>query len=357
MNDKLSMRVLIIKTSSLGDVIHALPVLDYLHRAHPDIEIGWIVEENFKDLLDGNPLLARLHVINTKKWRRQPFSPLTRSEISSLFHELRNSGYDYVFDIQGNIKSGIISLVTGVHHRIGFSRRLVQESLNLLFTTQKAPFSDDNDHALSRLLSVVSIPFSLPYRELELSSDIAVPAEDEQAMKELLSRLKPGRKLLFHCGTTWQTKFWTTEGWGMLGAKVRTAFPDTTILLSWGNETEKDMAIEIADRIGIDALVIDRYPLKRLSALLKQVNLVVGGDTGLVHLAAAVGTRTVSFYRSSDGSKSGPRGERHTIIQSPLACTRCFKTSCSDDAACRSSITVEMMLAGVARQLELVDTM
>ena len=337
------MRVLIIKTSSLGDIIHALPVLDYLHRAHPGIEIDWVVEEAFKDLLEDNPLLRKLHIIRTRTWRKKPFSTQTRSEIGTLRRELSGAGYDYVFDIQGNLKSGLIGLASGTRRRIGFPRPLLQESVNALFTTQKALCPAENNHALLRLLSIVSFPFDLPYRDMELTSDIAVSQDDSAAIAALLAQFKPGRKFLFHCGTTWQTKFWTNEGWGALGAKVCSVFPDVTILLSWGNEAEKAMATEIADHIGDAAFVIDRYPLKRLTALLRQVDLVVGGDTGLVHLAASVGTPTVSYYRSSDGSESGPRGSRHVIVQSPMPCTRCFRTSCPMDAECRRSITADML--------------
>jgi heptosyltransferase-1 len=112
------------------------------------------------------------------------------------------------------------------------------------------------------------------------------------------------------------------------------------------------MAVQIASLIGHSAVVLDRYPLKRFAALLKQVDLVVGADTGPVHLAAAVDTPTVSFYRSSDGSESGPRGSRHVIVQSPLPCTRCFKTSCPQDLECRSSIKADDLFAAACRLLD-----
>lgn len=346
------MKVLIIKTSSLGDIIHALPLLDYLHRASPGIKIGWVVEEAFKDILEGNPLLWKLHLVNTKRWRKRPFSARTRLEAATLRRELRQEGYDVVFDIQGNLKSGIIGLASGVARRIGLPRQRLQESINALFTTTKAPYRLEDTHASLRCLSsVASLPFDLDYRDLELVSDIPTSAADNGAASALLSGLKPGKKILFHSGTTWQTKFWSREGWSELGKRVCSAFPGSTILLSWGNDAEQSMAREIASRIGEDAVVIERLPLKAFAALLKQVDLVVGGDTGPVHLAAAMGTKTVSFYRSSTGSESGPRGKRHVIVQSPLPCTRCYRTSCPKDEECRASITVDAMMAGIERLL------
>lgn len=345
------MRVLIIKTSSLGDIIHALPVLDYLHKAAPGIEIGWVVEEAFREVLEGNPLLRNLHVLSTRRWKKSPFSTRTRQEVTGLVRELRSCKYDIAFDIQGNLKSGVVEVLSGAQKRIGLPKQLLQESLNALFTTIKAPFLPADDHALPRYLSVVSLPFALDYHGLRLVSDIFTGSAENATATIFLAGLEPGRKILFHCGTTWQTKFWSPEGWGALGAWVTTRYPDATILLSWGNDGERSMARDIASRIGNRAIVCERLPLKGFTALLKQVDLVVGGDTGPVHLAAAVGTPTVSFYRSSDGSASGPRGERHVIVQSPLACTRCFKTSCERDAECRASISPAVLAQGIERLL------
>lgn len=346
------MRVLIIKTSSLGDVIHALPVLDFLHKASPGIEIGWVAEESFRDLLEGNPLLYRLHTVNTRKWRKHPLSAQTCQEVKFLWAELRRNKYDIVFDIQGNLKSGLTGLASGVKKRIGFPVERLQEKINAWFTTRKSPFSDKDNHASLGCLSVVNVPFNLPYREMEFVSDISTSADDDAFARSLLENLPAGKKILFHCGTTWQTKFWHNDGWVALGNRLTDCYPDTTILFSTGSDSEKIMAMQIAADIGTNAVVLDRYPLKRFAALLKQVDAVIGADTGPVHLAAAVGTPTVSFYRSSNGSESGPRGKRHIIVQSPLSCTRCFKTRCDKDTECRNSITVNEMFEAVVHILE-----
>lgn len=346
------MRVLIIKTSSLGDIIHALPVLDFLHKASTGIEIGWVVDYNFKELLEGNPLLNKLHVVNTRKWRKQPLSAQTRLEIAGLWHELRRNKYDIVFDIQGNLKSGLIGLASGVKKRIGFPVERLQEKINACFTTIKSPYSTKDDHASLRCLSAVNVPFGLPYREMELVSDISTKAEDDQTVRKLLANLAGGRRILFHCSTTWQTKFWYFDGWVELGNRLVACYPDLTILFSWGSDIEKSMSEGIADRIGSKAVVLDRYPLKKFASLLKHVDLVIGADTGPVHLAAAVGTSTVSFYRSSDGSESGPRGIRHVIVQSPLPCTRCFRTSCENDEECRKSIQVDDLFNAICKLLD-----
>ena len=345
------MRVLIVKMSALGDIIHALPVLDYLHQVAPGIEIDWVVEEPFRDVLDGNPLIGRIHTVRTKVWRKKPFSPRTLREIGSLKRSLRERNYDLLFDIQGNLKSGLVCMLSGVDDRIGFDREGLQESVNLLFTTRKTPMRRQDYHITDQYLRVVSVPFGRDFREMELATDIQTSPEDDGAASALLATLANGLVFFFHCGTTWPTKLWIREGWIALGKAVLQSYPESSILLSWGNEAEKGEAIAIAGAIGNGARVIERYSLKGLAALLKKVDMVIGGDTGPVHLAAAVGTPTVSFYRASDGKRSGPRGGRHFILQAPLRCTACFDTTCDRDDECRRSITPEMLMKGVNRLL------
>jgi len=341
------MRVLIVKTSALGDIIHALPVLDYLHQVKPGIEVDWVVEEPFREILDGNPLLSRLHQVRTRVWRKSPLSCATRREIAALRQTLQEREYDLVFDIQGNLKSGAIDWLAGCAHRIGFTRDELQESINLLFTTRQVPVRLLDKHVTDKYLRVVSVPFGKDFTTLKLSSTIATSAEDDAAAETLLATMGDGLVILFHYGTTWQTKFWSEAGWVELGKQVLERYADSSLLFSWGNDEERRKVTEIATRIGGQARIIDRFSLKGLVALLKKVDLVVGGDTGPVHLAAAVGTPTVSFYRVTDARRNGPRGDQHIHIQSPLHCRVCLRKECDRDRQCRESITVEAMMKGI----------
>jgi len=345
------MRVLVVKMSALGDIIHALPVLDYLHQVSPGIEVDWVVEEPFRDVLQGNPLINRLHTVRTRVWRKKPFAKATRREIAEVKQALRERDYDLVFDIQGNLKSGLVDWLTGAEQRIGFTREVLQESFNLLFTTRQVPIRPQDRHITDQYLRLVSVSFGRDFKQFSLGSDIHTLPEDDEAAGTLLATLSDGLVFLFHYGTTWQTKFWFEEGWVDLGKRLLENYPESTILLSWGNEAERAAVSDIAARIGTGARVLDRYPLKGFTALLKKVDLVVGGDTGPVHIAAAVGTPTVSLYRASDGKRSGPRGPGHVIVQSPLHCVSCFRTECDKDEQCRRSITVEAVTLAVEKAL------
>lgn len=345
------MRILIVKTSSLGDIVHALPVLDYLHKVAPGIEIDWVVEDRFREILEGHPQIAELHVVRTKTWRRRPFAAATRREVAALRNVLHAREYKLVFDIQGNLKSGLITRLSGCDQRLGFTSEEVQERYNLLFTTRQIPVRRQDKHVTDKYLRLISVPFGKDFSAIELTTTIATSVEDDSDAEALLATLGEGLVFLFHYGTTWQTKFWSREGWATLGKALLESYPDSTILFSWGNDDERHVVTEISRAIGAGSRVMDRYSLKKLVAILKKMDLVVGGDTGPVHLAAAVGTPTVSFYRASDGSRSGPRGQRHVVIQSPLRCTRCFLTKCERDRECRESITATAVIAAVAELL------
>ena len=340
------MRILIVKTSSLGDIIHALPVLDYLRQAAPGATVDWVVDEAFSDLLSGNPLIDRLIPVAFRRWKKAPLSMMVLKELRALRTTLRERPYDLVFDLQGNIKSGLICFFCRAPVKVGFSRENQQERLNSLFTNRKVPFQPADRNAAPRYLRIVSEPFDLPPESVLPHADIHTSPDDDRYAARVIKETAGKPVVLFHNGTTWTTKLWHAEGWKRLADEILQRYPQAVILLSWGNREEHDLAQEIA-RHTSRAVVLERLPLKRFVAVLKCVDLVVGGDTGPIHLAAAVGTPTVSFYRCTDGSLNGPWGQGHRIVQSPLACAKCLRKSCERDEECRRSIEVDAMMAAV----------
>jgi heptosyltransferase-1 len=345
------MRVLIVKLSALGDIIHALPILDYLHQVSPEIEIDWIVEENNRDILEGNPLISNVFSTRTKKWRKSLLASGTRREIDELRMSLKQREYEMAFDIQGNLKSGIVTALSGVSKRFGFDRYGVREFPNILFTTNQVPLRRNDFHITERSLRVVSVPFGRDYHNLLLKTDIMTRPEDDVAATAFLATLSDGLVFLFHPGTTWKTKLWHESGWIELGKSLLERFPDSTILLSSGNEHERSVVERISVNIGKSARPLPKLSIKGFAAFLKKVDIVVGGDTGPIHMAAAVGTPTVSFYRATDGKRNGPRGENHAVIQSPMHCNACLRKECDKDAECRNSIKSENIIKAIERLL------
>ncbi len=342
------MRILIVKLSALGDIIHALPVLDYLRQAAPGVEIDWVLEEQNRDILEGHPLIRNVICINTRKWRKAPFSVATRREAGAIVKQLRSASYNMLFDLQGNIKSGIIAALAGVPKRYGFDRDGARELLNLIFTNHHVPLSPEDHHVSKRSLKIVSSAFGSNYSSYALTSYIHTTHEENEAAAELLSVAPGNTRLLFHTGTTWETKKWSVEDWLELGRLVLNRFPSVSILFSWGNDLEHEEAEYLTNELGNRALLLPRLKLKSYCAVLKKVDLVVGGDTGPIHIAAAVGTATVSFYRATDAMRNGPQGIRHITLQSGMPCTNCLKRSCPDDQNCRLTIGIGEMFEAIA---------
>lgn len=345
------MRILIVKTSPLGDLVHALPVLAYLHQVSPGIEIDWVVEERFAGILAGNSLIKRLVTVEAEKWRRKLFSLSTWREISLLKADLAASHYNIVFDLQGDLQSGLIAKYTNCSRRYGFDADVVKESVNLRFTTNQVPLRRQDQHVTDRCLRVVSVPFGKDYPGIELSVNVATDAEEDQAADLFLSALLDGFVFMFHPATAMETMQWSEKGWIELGRELTGIYPDATIVISWSGERERASAENIARGVGRHVKLLENLSVKDLCAILKKVDLIFGGDSAPVHIAATVGTPTVSFYRATDGRCNGPRGDIHRIIQSPLPCAKCLKGSCDKDESCRESIEVKAMLAAAQELL------
>lgn len=345
------MRVLIVKTVPLADIVHALPVLDFLHKAAPGIEIDWVVEERFAEILTGNSLINRLIVVETEKWRKKLFSLSTWREISLLKADLAAGRYSIVFDLQADLKSGLIAKYTNCSRRYGFDADAVKESISLRFTTNQVPLKRQDQHVTDCCLRVVSVPFGKDYTGMELSVNVATDAEEDQAADLFLSALLDGFVFMFHPAAALETMQWSEKGWIELGRELTGIYPDATIVISWSGERERVSAENIARGVGRHVKLLENLSIRGLCALLKKVDLIFGGDSAPVHIAAAVGTPTVSFYRATDGRCNGPRGDIHRIIQSPLPCTKCLKGSCDKDESCRESIEVKVMLAAAQELL------
>ncbi|MEK6778631.1 MAG: glycosyltransferase family 9 protein, partial [Candidatus Deferrimicrobiota bacterium] len=152
-------RILIVKLSALGDVAHALPVLDYLKKAAPGARIDWAVDRRFAALLEGNNDLSRVVPLDLKRWKREWTAGSARKEAAGAVRELREGKYDIAFDIQGNAKSGVVTRLSGARLRFGFDRHGVREAPNLLFTNRKIALRPEDRHIAEKLLRVVSAPF------------------------------------------------------------------------------------------------------------------------------------------------------------------------------------------------------
>ncbi len=339
------MKVLMIKVSALGDIIHVLPVAAYLKNCPEVRELHWLVEEPFAGFLTGQPLIDKIQCISTKKWRQQGV-PASLKGVLATIRRLRREKYDLVLDLQGNSKSGMFTRFSGAPLRFGFDAQGVREWPNIIATNRHVTLAKTVTHIIDKNLALASnaFPGGPP---APLQGPLLADSRLLKQVKEKLSaiRTEEGPLVIFHYGTTWETKLWSIDAWIELARSLweTKAIPP---LLTWGNEEELEAVKRIASACP-HTIVWPRGNLEELMALLKMADLVIGGDTGPIHIAAALGTSTISYYRATDHRRNGPRGEKHTCFQSTMDCSPCLLRTCPQDEQCRYSIPAEKILEAV----------
>ena len=346
------MRALVVKVSALGDVVHALPVLAHLKGVAPEVTLDWVVEEPFAPLLMGHPLLNTVHRIDTRFWRTVNGLSAGVEGVLTTARRLRKQRYDVVLDLQGNSKSGLITLASGAPRRYGFAATAVREYLNLLGSNHRIAIEPEDRHVSAQLLRLARSAF--PGVAATACAGPLLPNPDVfQQVGDMIRRLqvRGSPLVVFHCGTSWRTKLWAEEAWQQLGRRAVREL-GVTVLLTWGNQSELEVCRLVNSAVGSGTVVWPRGDLPQLTALLAHVDVVVGGDTGPVHIAAALGTPTVSFYRVTDAQRNGPCGPRHRTLQTPFECSPCLQKHCRRDPDCSRSIPVTAVLNALSELIE-----
>jgi len=333
-------RILIVKLSALGDILHALPVASYLRRAAPAVEVHWAVDASFAEILAGNPGIARVVPLPIREWKGRAGSPAAWREARDLARALRREGYDAAFDIQGNIKSGLVTRLSGAPLRVGFDREGVRESPNLLFTNRKVRSLPEDRHISRKYLRVVCDAVGIPFEESDLAPSLPIPPEHLAAagplVRELLGDAAP--RMALHPGSSWPTKTMPPAFWAGAIRALRRSRPGLGVVVSWGSGEERREAQEIVASAGGAVVLLPRIPLMALAAVYRECGYVMAPDTGPLHLAAAAGARTVSVFRATAGERNAPEGPAHRFLQAPMDCAACLRRTCDRDPECRASL-------------------
>lgn len=292
------MRILLVKTSSLGDVIHNLPVAGDLARRFPGIAIDWVVEAAFAEIPRLHPAIDRIIPVAVRRWRRHLLSPATWREMSAFRESLRAEAYDAVLDTQGLLKSGLMTGQTRLApggHRIGYSRQAAREPLAARFYDRTYTLPK-NIHAVerNRWLAAVAFGYAEELASLPLDYGIAVPAP------AAATSAAPYAVLL--TATSRDDKLWPEGAWLALAAALHGR--GLRCVLPAGTDAERERAQRLAGGMA-DGEAAPPMSLTELAALLSGARLVVGVDTGLVHLAAALGRPTLALFCGSDPDLTG----------------------------------------------------
>ncbi len=338
-------RILLIRLSAIGDVIHALHGLAALRASRRGAHLGFLVEDRAAALVSGHPDLDRVHVFQRKDWQSGLLSsPLAVVGSASRFlSEVRNERYDVVVDLQGNLKGGVLSRLSGAPRRIGLAAAFGKEG-NHRFQTELVSLPEGPLHRVDRVFKLlgplgVSGPAGTPR--------LAIRQEDRAEMDACLAAegLTPGRFAVLHPATSafGRHKRWMPERFAEL-ARALHRDQGLPSVITWG-PGEEDLAGRVAGMAGDAALKGPRTSrLTALCALIEPAGLFVGADTGATHLAALLGTPTVGLFGPKDPKIYGPRGERVEVVTADVECSPCTLRKC-DDPICMKSIEASDVLA------------
>jgi heptosyltransferase-1 len=285
-------RILLIKTSSLGDVVHNLPVATDLARHFPNAVIDWVVEENFAELPRLHPAVRRVIPVAIRRWRKTLHSPATWREMADFRRAVRADSYDAVVDSQGLLKSALLAR-QAIGTRFGHDSQCAREPLAARFYDERI-FVPRNLHAVERNRQLAAT--ALGYRP-EPAVDYGIKAPPLVA-----PWLPKGDYAVLLTATSRVDKEWPEGDWQALGmALIATGL---RCVLPGGSSTERERAGRLATTLG-RAVAAPAMNLTELSGLLAGATLVVGVDTGLVHLGAALGRPTLALYCGSDPTLTG----------------------------------------------------
>lgn len=335
-------RILILKPSSLGDVVQALPVMRHLKRWRPDASIHWWIDSNLQPLLAGDPDLAAAVPFHRKRWA----SPRYWDEMVASVRELREQRYDWVIDLQALARSAVFTWLANGALSIGLGdwREGAPAAYDLV-----VPRPSFHTHAVDWYLSVLhalGVPTDgkidwLPER----------PA-DAEAVRPLWPS-SAGRRILLQPGARWQNKRWPVQRFAGLVKRLAAAHADDVFVIL-GGASDRELAAAIADAAPGRCLnLAGRTSLAEMVEWIRQGDLLVTNDTGPMHVAAALRKPVVALFGPTEPRRTGPYGQLDQVLQATLPCVPCLSDRCrvAPQLACWEPLTVDWVADAVTRRL------
>lgn len=310
------MKVLIIKMSSMGDVIHTLPAINDAARAFPNIQFDWVVEKSFSDIPKWSTHVQRVIPIQLRQWRKNWRKARASDEYLEFKKNIQTTQYDLIIDAQGLFKSAFIAKLA--HGPIaGLNFKSAREKFASLFYQKKYAVKKDQ-HAITRLrqLFAAALNYPCPTTTPDYGINRASLPPKPIAINE--------NYLIFLHGTTWASKHYPEKYWHELIAQ----HAQTKILLPWGNEVEKQRAERLA-ALHANAVVLPKCSIAQMASLLADAKCIIAVDTGLGHLAAALNTPTISLYGPTNPIEVGTLGANQIHLTANFACAPCKQRQCT----------------------------
>ena len=335
-------RTLVIKPSSMGDIVQALPVLTALKEAHPEAHVSWLVARPFAGILEGHPRLDELLVFDRRRFARIGRSLPITGEFLTFLKDLRRHEFTLVLDLQGLFRSGLFALATGALNRVGFG---AARELAPLFYTDRVSMPRKDMHAVDRYLAVAEfLGLAPPKATGHLPVSAAARASARRRLTE--AGLAPGEPFVVVCAhARWETKLWPPERFARVLDQVRAVAGARAVLVGGAAAVPVGQAISAA-MVERPIDLADRTTLKELIAVIAEARAMVTNDSGPMHVAAAAGTPVVAIFGPTNPARTGPYGPGHRVIAGRAACAPCYRRRClyaggTGALACLTRITPE----------------
>ncbi len=329
-----SPRFLIVRLGSLGDVIHAIPVAAALREHEPEARIDWMVDPRYVEVLNLVPSVDRA----------VPVDP--RRNLSGLFatlKDVRQTRYDVAVDLQGLLKSGILARLAGAERTIGFPRAHLREPLARLFYTH-TPDPGYSPHVVNKNLALLD---AVGVRDRRVTFPLRIP--ETPASELVAARFGAGGYALINPGAAWPNKRWPADRFGLLAAAIRDRLDLRSVVL-WG-PGEKALASDVVDASTGAAELSPSTSITDLFALARRARVMVSGDTGPLHIAAAVGTPLVALFGPTFAERNGPWVEADIAISRAARCSCHYERRCRNAEPCIDDIAAAEVITAVLRRL------
>lgn len=338
------MRALIIKMSSMGDIIHALPALADAKQAMPTMTFDWCVEEGFSQIPGLSTHVDRVIPIALRRWRKSPWQAIRSGEWRRFWRLLRQEHYQIIVDVQGLLKSAIVARLS--HGTVvGFDRQALREPVaGFLYHRRFAVPDEQHEVQRMRRLFASMLNYSVPESEADFGMDRSM----------LPAHSVSGRYLVFIHAASWDNKLWPEAYWIALSESAHQA--GYSVQLPWGSEKERERAERIASQCQ-NAQCLPKATITELASVIADAAGVVGVDTGLTYLAGALRVPTVQLYGPTESGRVAILGEKQKQISAEFSCAPCMKRSCTYEKkvdlfpACLAVVTPEIVWKTISGML------
>lgn len=348
-------KVLIVRLSAIGDVIHSLPVISALKATYPNIYIGWAVEDRASDVIIDNPLIDKAFVFPKSKWKKSKDKIQTLKEFSALIKEIKDEKFDVAIDLQELFKSGLITYLSGAKRRIAHAKT---REFAEIFVNEKLPAHDTFDQnklIIERYLESAQY-LGAKTNEIEFSLPLIKQETIEKVDKLLLEINKDKPTVVFIPGTIWETKHWIDEYWAKLLDELSSSC--NIIFVGAGKDDQLyEKIISLAPNKN-NLSLINKTTVFDLIEIFNRTDMVVATDTGPAHIANAVGKPVIiTLFGATSYKRSCPVGENHTALCANIECQPCFNRKCKlkdEKMRCMMMLTPEIVLEKIHSKLTLL---